>query len=64
MVNLEKPVIAAVEGAPFGAGFNLALSADFILCTARARFCTVFQRIGVLPDLGGLFLLPRMIGLQ
>ncbi len=64
LANLEKPVIAAVDGAAYGAGFNLALAADFILCTERARFCAVFQRIGVLPDLGGLYLLPRIVGLQ
>jgi 2-(1,2-epoxy-1,2-dihydrophenyl)acetyl-CoA isomerase len=63
-VNLEKPVIAAVDGVCYGAGFNLSLAADFILCTQRATFCAVFQRIGVLPDLGGLFLLPRIVGLQ
>jgi len=64
LVNLEKPVIAAVDGVCYGAGFNLALAADFILCSERATFCAVFQRIGVLPDLGGLFLLPRIVGLQ
>lgn len=64
LVNLEKPVVAAVDGPAFGAGFNLALAADFILCTPRARFCAVFERIGLVPDLGGFFLLPRIVGLQ
>ena len=64
LVNLELPVIAAVDGPAFGAGFNLALAADFILCTPRARFCSVFGRIGLVPDLGGFFLLPRLVGLQ
>ena len=64
LVNMEKPVIAAVDGAAYGAGFNLALAADFILATPRARLCQVFGRIGVVPDLGGLFLLPRIVGLQ
>jgi 2-(1,2-epoxy-1,2-dihydrophenyl)acetyl-CoA isomerase len=64
LVNLEKPVIAAVDGVAFGAGFNLALAADFILATPRARFCAVFGRVGLVPDLGGLYLLPRIVGLQ
>ncbi len=63
-VNLEKPVIAAVDGAAFGAGFNMALASDFVLCTPRAKFCQVFIRIGLVPDFGGLYLLPRIVGLQ
>jgi len=57
-------VIAAVDGPAFGAGFNLALACDFILGTPRTRFCAVFGRIGLVPDLGGFFLLPRIVGLQ
>jgi len=64
LVNLEKPVIAAVDGPAFGAGFNLALACDFIVASERARFCAVFGRIGLVPDLGGFFLLPRIVGLQ
>ncbi len=64
LVNLEKPVIAAVEGPAFGAGFNLALACDFILGATNARFCSVFARVGLVPDLGGLYLLPRIVGLQ
>lgn len=64
LVNLEKPVIAAVDGPAFGAGLSLALAADFILATRRARFCAVFGRIGLVPDLGLLHLLPRIVGLQ
>ena len=64
LVNLEMPVIAAVDGPAFGAGFNLALAADVVLCTPRAQFCSVFGRIGLVPDLGGFFLLPRIVGLQ
>lgn len=64
LVNLEIPVVAAVDGPAFGAGFNLALAADFVLATPRARFCAVFGRIGLVPDAGGFFLLPRIVGLQ
>lgn len=63
-VNLEKPVIAAVDGAAFGGGFSLALLADFVLATPRARFCQVFARIGLVPDLAAMYLLPRIVGLQ
>ncbi|GGH66658.1 enoyl-CoA hydratase [Comamonas phosphati] len=64
LVNLEKPVIAAVDGPAFGAGLSLALAADFVLATRRAKFCAVFGRIGLVPDLGALHLLPRIVGLQ
>ena len=64
LVNMEKPVIAAVDGPAFGAGLSLALAADFVLATRRARFCAVFGRIGLIPDLGALHLLPRIVGLQ
>lgn len=63
-INLEKPVIAAVDGYAFGAGFNLALAADFVLGTPTTRFCSVFPRIGLVPDLAGMFLLPRVVGLM
>ena len=64
LVGLEKPVIAAVDGACYGAGFSLALGADFVVCTPRARFCQAFVRVGLVPDFGALFLLPRIVGLQ
>lgn len=64
LVNLEKPVIAAVDGAAFGAGLSLALAADFVIATERAKFCAVFGRIGLVPDLGAMQVLPRIVGLQ
>jgi len=64
LVDLEKPVIAAVEGSAFGAGLSLALAADFVLAAPGAKFCSVFSRIGLVPDLAGLYLLPRIVGLQ
>jgi 2-(1,2-epoxy-1,2-dihydrophenyl)acetyl-CoA isomerase len=63
-ISLELPVIAAVDGPAFGAGANLALAADFILASPRAKICEVFGRIGLVPDVGGFFLLPRIVGLQ
>ncbi len=64
LLDLEMPVVAVVDGPAFGAGFNMALAADFILATPRALLCAVFIRIGLVPDLGGLHLLPRILGLQ
>lgn len=64
LVNLEKPVIAAVDGPAFGAGLSLALAADFVIATRRAKFCAVFGRIGLVPDLGAMHLLPRIVGQQ
>ena len=63
LLNLEKPVIGAVDGPAFGGGFVLALACDMILATPRARFCCVFPRIGMVPDLGAFWLLPRIMGL-
>ncbi len=62
--HLELPVIAAVNGAAAGAGFCLALAADFIVATPRSRFAASFNRIGLVPDWAGLYYLPRLIGLQ
>jgi 2-(1,2-epoxy-1,2-dihydrophenyl)acetyl-CoA isomerase len=62
--DLELPVIAAVDGAAAGAGCNLALACDFILASRRARFIQAFVRIGLVPDWGGMYFLPRIVGLQ
>jgi enoyl-CoA hydratase/carnithine racemase len=64
LFNLDQPVIAAIDGPAFGAGFSLALAADFIVATPRTSFCMAFNRIGALPDLAALYMLPRMIGLR
>lgn len=61
--DLEIPVIAAVDGPAWGGGFAIALCADFVLATPRASFCMVFLRIGALPDMGAIHLLPRAVGL-
>ncbi len=58
------PVVAAVSGVAYGGGFNLALACDLVVCSADTRFCQVFVRRGVVPDLGGAYLLPRLVGLQ
>lgn len=62
--NFPRPVIAAVDGVAFGAGMSLALLADLVLLSDRARLCLVFQRMGLVPDCGALYTLPRLVGLQ
>ena len=62
LTNLDRPVIAAVDGVAFGGGFSVALTADFMLATPRVRFSQVFGRIGLIPDMGSAYLLPRVVG--
>lgn len=64
LIELDRPVIAAVDGVAFGAGFSLALTADIVLITARARFSMSFMRVGLVPDCGAFYTLPRAVGLQ
>lgn len=64
MLNLGRPVIAAVDGPAMGAGFALALTADIVLASERARFCMAYLRLGLVPDLGAMYLLPRAVGVQ
>lgn len=64
IANLRKPVVAAVNGIASGAGFNLALSADIVLAAPGAWFQQSFVRMGLVPDMGGSYLLGRAIGLQ
>lgn len=57
-----KPVVAAVEGVSYGAGMSLALACDCVVTTETARFCASFSRIGLAPDCGILWSLPRRVG--
>ncbi|MFQ6059124.1 MAG: enoyl-CoA hydratase/isomerase family protein [Anaerolineae bacterium] len=61
--NLPKPVLASIHGFASGAGFNLALACDLRIATETARFNQAFVRLGLIPDAGGTFFLPRMVGL-
>lgn len=62
IVALELPVIAAVNGVAAGAGANIALACDIIVATEKANFIQAFSAIGLIPDSGGTFTLPRLIG--
>ena len=62
--TIEKPVVAAVNGIAAGAGAQLALLCDIVVASPTASFVWSFTKIGVIPDTGGTFLLPRMVGLQ
>ena len=61
--EIEKPVIAAVNGVAAGAGANLALACDIVTATQSAKFIQAFSKIGLIPDSGGTYFLPRLIGL-
>jgi 2-(1,2-epoxy-1,2-dihydrophenyl)acetyl-CoA isomerase len=58
------PVVAAVSGIAYGGGMNLALACDLVVMSEDARLCQIFVRRGVVPDVGGAWLLPRLVGMQ
>ena len=62
--NLGKPVLAIVNGVAAGAGANIALCCDVVIAAESASFIQAFSKIGLIPDSGGTFFLPRLIGFQ
>lgn len=62
--KLEKPVVAAVNGVAAGAGANIALCCDIVVAAQSASFIQAFSKIGLIPDSGGTYTLPRLIGWQ
>lgn len=62
--NIEKPIIAAVNGVAAGAGANIALACDITIAKKSASFIQAFSKIGLIPDSGGTYFLPRIIGAQ
>ena len=62
LMEFEKPVIAAVNGAAVGAGMNLALACDIVFASEKAKFSEIFGQLGLSVDLAGTYLLPRLVG--
>jgi 2-(1,2-epoxy-1,2-dihydrophenyl)acetyl-CoA isomerase len=62
--NIEKPIIAAVNGVAAGAGANIALACDIVYAAKSASFIQAFSKIGLIPDSGGTYTLPRLVGLN
>ncbi|WP_096435569.1 enoyl-CoA hydratase-related protein [Alteribacter populi] len=62
LASLEKPIIAAVNGVAAGAGMSFALAADFRVASEKAKFVEAFIHIGLVPDSGSLYYLPRLVG--
>jgi len=62
--TLEKPVLCAVNGVAAGAGANIAFACDIVFASTKASFIQSFAKIGVIPDSGGTFILPRIVGLH
>jgi 2-(1,2-epoxy-1,2-dihydrophenyl)acetyl-CoA isomerase len=61
--KIEKPIVAAVNGVAAGAGANIALACDIVVATESASFVQAFSKISLIPDSGGTFFLPRLVGL-
>jgi 2-(1,2-epoxy-1,2-dihydrophenyl)acetyl-CoA isomerase len=62
LVGLPKPVVCAVNGVAAGAGANIALAADLVLAAKSAKFIQPFSNLGLVPDSGGTWILPRLVG--
>ena len=62
--KMPKPVLCAVNGVAAGAGANIALCCDIVIASEKASFIQAFSKIGLIPDCGGTYFLPRLIGLQ
>lgn len=62
--SIAKPIVAAVNGVAAGAGANLALACDIVVASESASFIQAFSKIGLIPDSGGTFHLPKLVGFQ
>ena len=63
IVGGPLPVVAAVEGSAFGAGFSLAMASDFVVADEGTKFCAAFGRVGLMPDFGLMWTLPQRVGM-
>jgi 2-(1,2-epoxy-1,2-dihydrophenyl)acetyl-CoA isomerase len=64
MAEVEKPIVASIHGPAFGAGLGIALACDFRVAASSSTFCQAFIKIGLVPDAGNSFFLPRIVGLS
>lgn len=64
MQALPKPIIGSINGVAVGAGANLALACDIVIASERAEFSQIFSRIGLMPDCGGCYFMPRLVGVK
>jgi len=64
ITKMDKPVIGMINGVAAGAGFNVALACDIVLCAKSARFAQSFSKVGLVPDCGGTYFLPRAVGMH
>lgn len=64
IMGMEKPVIAMVNGVAAGAGFNIAMACDIVIAAKSAKFVQSFSKVGLVPDCGGFYLLPRVVGMH
>lgn len=62
--NIPKPIVCAVNGVAAGAGANIAIACDIVVANESASFVQAFSKIGLIPDCGGTYFLPRLIGFQ
>jgi 2-(1,2-epoxy-1,2-dihydrophenyl)acetyl-CoA isomerase len=64
MTQIEKPIISAIHGPAYGAGLGIALGSDFRIAASSSSYCLAFIKIGLIPDAGTTFFLPRIVGLS